>query len=95
MSDIDTGVVVSLKVLDPDGRLEKRTSRAGVPQPDITKALNNLDAAYCRLHRWTLGEGSLPREWVSRVVISPGPLIRSTGRGGSWSVWLLPFTLPI
>ena len=26
MSDIDTGVVVSLKVLDPDGRLEKRTS---------------------------------------------------------------------
>ena len=23
--DIDTGVVVSLKVLDPDGRLEKRT----------------------------------------------------------------------
>ena len=25
MSDIDTGVVVSLKVLDPDGRLEKRT----------------------------------------------------------------------
>ena len=27
MSDIDTGVVDSLKVLDPDGRLEKRTSR--------------------------------------------------------------------
>ena len=26
VSDIDTGVVVSLKVLDPDGRLEKRTS---------------------------------------------------------------------
>ena len=26
MSDIDTGVVVSLKVLDPDGRLEKRTN---------------------------------------------------------------------
>src|SRR5437870_11250613 len=25
-SDIDTGVVDSLKVLDPDGRLEKRTS---------------------------------------------------------------------
>src|SRR5215475_4597546 len=25
VSDIDTGVVVSLKVLDPDGRLEKRT----------------------------------------------------------------------
>ena len=25
MSDIDTAVVVSLKVLDPDGRLEKRT----------------------------------------------------------------------
>jgi len=24
VSDIDTGVVVSLKVLDPDGRLEKR-----------------------------------------------------------------------
>jgi hypothetical protein len=23
VSDIDTGVVVSLKVLDPDGRLEK------------------------------------------------------------------------
>ena len=29
MSDIDTGVVVSLKVLDPDGRLEKRTRRIG------------------------------------------------------------------
>ena len=28
MSDIDTGVVVSLKVLDPDGRLEKRTNSA-------------------------------------------------------------------
>jgi len=27
VSDIDTGVVVSLKVLDPDGRLEKRTNR--------------------------------------------------------------------
>ena len=27
MSDIDTGVVVSLKVLDPDGRLEKRTNK--------------------------------------------------------------------
>jgi hypothetical protein len=27
VSDIDTGVVVSLKVLDPDGRLEKRTKR--------------------------------------------------------------------
>ena len=26
VSDIDTGVVVSLKVLDPDGRLEKRTN---------------------------------------------------------------------
>jgi hypothetical protein len=25
-SDIDTGVVDSLKVLDPDGRLEKRTN---------------------------------------------------------------------
>ena len=25
MSDIDTGVADSLKVLDPDGRLEKRT----------------------------------------------------------------------
>src|SRR5215472_7127857 len=28
VSDIDTGVVVSLKVLDPDGRLEKRTNSA-------------------------------------------------------------------
>jgi hypothetical protein len=27
VSDIDTGVVVSLKVLDPDGRLEKRTNK--------------------------------------------------------------------
>ena len=27
VSDIDTGVVVSLKVLDTDGRLEKRTTR--------------------------------------------------------------------
>ena len=26
MSDIDTGVVDSLKALDPDGRLEKRTN---------------------------------------------------------------------
>ena len=26
VSDIDTGVVDSLKVLDPDGRLEKRTN---------------------------------------------------------------------
>ena len=25
VSDIDTGLVVSLKVLDPDGQLEKRT----------------------------------------------------------------------
>ena len=30
MSDIDTGVVVSLKVLDPDGRLEKRTNSGGL-----------------------------------------------------------------
>jgi len=29
VSDIDTGVVVSLKVLDPDGRLEKRTNISG------------------------------------------------------------------
>jgi hypothetical protein len=27
VSDIDTGVVDSLKALDPDGRLEKRTNR--------------------------------------------------------------------
>ena len=30
VSDIDTGVVDSLKVLDPDGRLEKRTKRRHV-----------------------------------------------------------------
>src|SRR5262249_28291642 len=30
VSDIDTGVVVSLKVLDPDGRLEKRTNSGHV-----------------------------------------------------------------
>ena len=29
MSDIDTGVVDSLKALDPDGRLEKRTNSRG------------------------------------------------------------------
>src|SRR5258705_13753344 len=48
-SDIDTGVVDSLKVLDPDGRLEKRTIdrawrhvRLVLPaQPvDATQALN-------------------------------------------------------
>jgi hypothetical protein len=31
VSDIDTGVVVSLKVLDPDGRLEKRTNSGSSP----------------------------------------------------------------
>ncbi len=41
MSDVDTGVVDSLKVLDPDGRLEKRPSRltswyfASVPEAVI------------------------------------------------------------
>jgi len=30
VSNIDTAVVVSLKVLDPDGRLEKRTRRRHV-----------------------------------------------------------------
>jgi len=30
VSDIDTAVVVSLKVLDPDGRLEKRTNSGHV-----------------------------------------------------------------
>ena len=40
VSDIDTGVADSLKVLDPDGRLEKRTSphvsngpHADIPTP--------------------------------------------------------------
>jgi hypothetical protein len=33
VSDIDTGVVVSLKVLDPDGRLEKRTLVRSLSRP--------------------------------------------------------------
>src|SRR5262249_13890709 len=33
-----------------------------------------------------------PCPWC--VVISPGPLIRSTGQGGSWSVWFRPLTTP-
>ena len=38
VSDIDTGVVVGLKVLDPDGRLEKRTvlARPNLPTPTVT-----------------------------------------------------------
>ena len=46
MSDIDTGVVVSLKVLVPDGRLEKRTNSrhlamsALVPKPDSCTTAN-------------------------------------------------------
>src|SRR5258708_7244756 len=46
VSDIDTGVVDSLKVLDPDGRLEKRpnwcfaTNRRDVPLTDILRRSN-------------------------------------------------------
>jgi hypothetical protein len=40
VSDIDTGVADSLKVLDPDGRLEKRTLGAcAVRLPTIGRAL--------------------------------------------------------
>jgi len=45
VSDIDTDVVDSLKVLDPDGRLEKRpnrcvaTKRREVPEGDIPSAV--------------------------------------------------------
>ena len=41
MSDIDTGVVVSLKVLDPDGRLEKRTSSAAAGMSALRRSRPN------------------------------------------------------
>ena len=50
MSDIDTGVVVSLKVLDPDGRLEKRTNSAPLrmsalcPKADIRSAAKTVSS---------------------------------------------------
>ena len=44
MSDIDTGVADSLKVLDPDGRLEKRTcaSLPGYVRPHFDKSHDGL-----------------------------------------------------
>src|SRR5262245_17354604 len=41
VSDIDTGVVVSLKVLDPDGRLEKRT------RPGDLRTIGRCPAPLC------------------------------------------------
>src|SRR5215472_6631878 len=43
VSDIDTGVVVSLKVLDPDGRLEKRTNER---LPRYVRLVPLADIAY-------------------------------------------------
>ena len=45
VSDIDTGVVDSLKALDPDGRLEKRTSFRSFTPPAL------CECCHCGLAR--------------------------------------------
>src|SRR5262249_60459141 len=71
VSDIDTGVVVSLKVLDPDGRLEKRTNapqqrgyRRGPVScvPPLEIALRGLRSD----HQSTQGPSAIPNFLVRR-----------------------------
>jgi len=50
VSDIDTGVVVSLKVLDPDGRLEKRTKSGHVGMSALCQSRPN--ALHCYWITW-------------------------------------------
>ena len=58
MSDIDTGVVDSLKVLDPDGRLEKRTNALQQIIPlfdhlvgECEQLVGNIEAGFLKLAR--------------------------------------------
>src|SRR5262249_12699815 len=46
VSDIDTGVVISLKVLDPDGRLEKRTNSRSSRQVRLVPKADSFAVAY-------------------------------------------------
>src|SRR5262249_12768753 len=49
VSDIDTGVVVSLKVLDPDGRLEKRTNNGRLVMSALCQSRTNAPQQKPRL----------------------------------------------
>src|SRR4029453_16495617 len=46
VSDIDTGVVDSLKALDPDGRLEKRKSTGGLAMWHVANSGHVADSPY-------------------------------------------------
>ena len=81
MSDIDTGVVVSLKVLDPDGRLEKRTNRRRLDLSALcqkrsfalqqkSSLFNHLVGArlQCQWHR----QAAIIPRYVSQVMLVEG-----------------------
>jgi hypothetical protein len=67
VSDVDTGVVDSLKVLDPDGRLEKRPNigsaakRGVVPAPDMP--LHWVTTGSCHVRTTALPFLICGREW--------------------------------
>ena len=72
MSDIDTEVVDSLKVLDPDGRLEKRpnrcvaTKRCFVPLAGISGSTIRSFIAACEQRRRSQPIGALALRLRSR-----------------------------
>ena len=63
MSDIDTVLVDSLKALDPNGRLEKRTSRevAFVPKPAVSNCNKSSTTASATKRLWARPSEELKR----------------------------------
>src|SRR5260221_12623411 len=68
VSDIDTAVVDSLKALDPDGRLEKRT--------------NSGECRYVRLVPILLQKSPMRAASCAGVQLEPWPTTRSVGSDG-------------
>ena len=68
VSDIDTGLVVSLKVLDPDGRLEKRTKSRHVGTSALCQKQTFALQQIC-LFNHLVGAGEQRRGHVSSGVV--------------------------
>ena len=71
-SDIDTGVVDSLKVLDPDGRLEKRTSIRDLAMSHSChiRTWRHLPFSFCqRLRNFVRRVDEKPHDRTERAVL--------------------------
>ena len=82
MSDIDTGVADSLKVLDPDGRLEKRTL---IKSLSPIASLSKGALFFCRGSHAITSTEPLPRWYRQRTSHPAGVLAPLTFPGAATS----------